>query len=452
MQVDARFRFDNYVVGSANRLAVAAARAVAESPGAVYNPLFIYSGSGLGKTHLIGAIGNEARRSAQPELERRVRHARGLRRAAARRDRRRRDGARSSSATAASTCCCSTTCSSSPGQRETQSELLRLFNALQGSGRQIVMTSDRPPSEIADVDERLITRLARRADRRHRRARLRDARRDPARQVRGAAACASRRRARGARAARVHERARAAGRAQPARRAPVARRRRSTPAQVRAIARRSPSRRREPAPPPPALRRRVLRASSPTSPIAVAAARRAVEGRASARRSRTGAARAIARRCSSALLSEPTAPPNVEALLRGFGARASSSCAQLEAQVAPRRPVARRRRACSAIPSASPKRRQLVERALAGARAAAGPQAAFARARFEESASNQLAVRAADAVDRRAGQRYNPLFVTGPSGVGKTHLLQRDRQRAARRERRRGRAWRASARSCSSTS
>jgi chromosomal replication initiator protein len=46
------------------------------------------------------------------------------------------------------------------GRRETQSELLRLLNALQGSGRQIVMTSDRPPSEISDVDERLISRLS----------------------------------------------------------------------------------------------------------------------------------------------------------------------------------------------------------------------------------------------------------------------------------------------------
>src|SRR3984885_15577169 len=59
MQVDSRLRFDNFVVGSANRLAVAAARAVADSPGSVYNPLFIYSSSGLGKTHLMSAIGNQ---------------------------------------------------------------------------------------------------------------------------------------------------------------------------------------------------------------------------------------------------------------------------------------------------------------------------------------------------------------------------------------------------------
>src|SRR5512142_444439 len=59
--LDGRFRFDNFVVGASNRLAVSAARAIAESPGAVYNPLFVYGGSGLGKTHLIAAAAHHAR-------------------------------------------------------------------------------------------------------------------------------------------------------------------------------------------------------------------------------------------------------------------------------------------------------------------------------------------------------------------------------------------------------
>src|SRR4051812_39532514 len=60
MHVDSRARLENYLLGSPHRPPVAAAHAVADAPGAVYNPLFIYSGSGLGKTHLMGAIGNQA--------------------------------------------------------------------------------------------------------------------------------------------------------------------------------------------------------------------------------------------------------------------------------------------------------------------------------------------------------------------------------------------------------
>src|SRR2546429_7824390 len=59
-----RFTFDTFVVGAANRLAVTAGRTVAENPGPAYNPLFIYSGSGLGKTHLLMAVGPAAKKAA----------------------------------------------------------------------------------------------------------------------------------------------------------------------------------------------------------------------------------------------------------------------------------------------------------------------------------------------------------------------------------------------------
>ena len=65
--LDGAFRFENFVVGAPNRLAAAAARAVADSPGEAYNPLFIYGESGLGKTHLGAAIAWQAKH-AKPAL------------------------------------------------------------------------------------------------------------------------------------------------------------------------------------------------------------------------------------------------------------------------------------------------------------------------------------------------------------------------------------------------
>src|SRR3954471_17486734 len=158
MQVDPRARFENYVVGTANRLAVAAARAVAEAPGTVYNPLFIYSSSGLGKTHLLNALGNHALRKS-PDLSIEFitlddfvqqLHAAV---AAGETERFKQRWARVDILLIDDM-------QFLTGQRETQSEMLRLLNSLQGSGRQVVMTSDRPPAEISDVDERLISRLS----------------------------------------------------------------------------------------------------------------------------------------------------------------------------------------------------------------------------------------------------------------------------------------------------
>lgn len=153
-----KFTFDTLVVGAANRLAVTAARTVAESPGSAYNPLFIYSGSGLGKTHLLMAIGATAKRLA-PSLN--VEYltldefveAFHAAIAAGQGDAFRRrfqtvdvlliDDVQFLA-----------------NRREMQAELLRLSEALQTAGRQIVLTSDRTPAEIADLDERLISRFS----------------------------------------------------------------------------------------------------------------------------------------------------------------------------------------------------------------------------------------------------------------------------------------------------
>lgn len=156
--VDGRFRFDNFVVGAANRLAVSAVRAVADTPGVVYNPLFIYSSSGLGKTHLLGALGVQVKH-LHPDLAveyttlddfvDQLHGAIASGQAEAFKRRYQSIGVLLLDDVQFLT-----------GKPETQSEMLRVLNALQASGRQVVMTSDRPPSDIADVDERLLTRLS----------------------------------------------------------------------------------------------------------------------------------------------------------------------------------------------------------------------------------------------------------------------------------------------------
>ena len=153
-----RFTFETFVVGAANRLAVTAGRTVAENPGSAYNPLFIYSGSGLGKTHVLMAIGHAAKMIASQlnieylTLDEYV-EAFHAAIAAGQGDAFRRrfqnvdvllvDDVQFLT-----------------NRKEMQAELLRLTEALQQSGHQIVLASDRPPAEIADLDERLISRFS----------------------------------------------------------------------------------------------------------------------------------------------------------------------------------------------------------------------------------------------------------------------------------------------------
>ncbi len=157
-QLSPQLRFDGFVVGAANRLAATAARAVAESPGTGYNPLFIYARPGLGKTHLLMAIGHAAQ-AINPALSveyvtlddfvEAFHTAVGAGQGDAYRRR-----------FAEADILLLDDVQFVTHRRETQAELLRLVDQMQTAGRQIVLTSDRPPADIEAFDERLLRRVA----------------------------------------------------------------------------------------------------------------------------------------------------------------------------------------------------------------------------------------------------------------------------------------------------
>ena len=156
--VNQRYTFDTFVVGPSNQLAHAAAHAVAEIPAAKYNPLFIYGGVGLGKTHLLGAIGNEILRreptfkvaylSSERFMNEYIKMLRSNRidefRAKYRQH-------------------CDVLLMDDiqfiAGKNRTQEEFFHTFNSMYDSNRQIVVTSDQYPHEIPELEERLRTRF-----------------------------------------------------------------------------------------------------------------------------------------------------------------------------------------------------------------------------------------------------------------------------------------------------
>ncbi|MGH7445392.1 MAG: DnaA ATPase domain-containing protein, partial [Longimicrobiales bacterium] len=158
LDLDPRFTFDNFVVGAPNRLAAAAARRVADAPGAAYNPLFLYSGSGLGKTHLAMAIGQHARRvhgnlivvyeTLEHLLEGVMNAIQAGERDAFRTRLRHADLLLLDDVQFLA------------GRRGAQEELLRAWDALTARGGQVVLASDRPPTEIDGLDQRLLTRFS----------------------------------------------------------------------------------------------------------------------------------------------------------------------------------------------------------------------------------------------------------------------------------------------------
>ena len=152
-----RYTFDNFITGPSNNFAYAASLAVAQTPGEVYNPLFIYGGVGLGKTHLINAIGNyigqenpglnvllmtsEAMtneliegiaRKKTAELRNRLRNVDVLMV----------DDVQFLSKT-----------------KITQEEFFHTFNSLHDNKKQIIIASDRPPKELPEIEERLRSRF-----------------------------------------------------------------------------------------------------------------------------------------------------------------------------------------------------------------------------------------------------------------------------------------------------
>lgn len=156
-RLNPKYTFDSFVTGASNRFAQAAATAVAESPADTYNPLFIYGGSGLGKTHLLHAIGNYARklfdgirvtyvnsevftnefinsiRDQTPEtFQRRYRNVDIL---------------------------LIDDIQFLSGKEQTMEEFFHTFNALHNDRKQIVITSDTPPKQLAKFEERLVSRF-----------------------------------------------------------------------------------------------------------------------------------------------------------------------------------------------------------------------------------------------------------------------------------------------------
>ena len=151
-------RFEGLVVGTANRTAITAARTVSNAPGSAYNPLLIYARPGMGKTHLLGAIAHQVfavNPAARIEFLTLDEFVEGFHVALSTGES---DQFRARFGDADLLLVDDIQFLSK--QREMQAELLRVMDVMLAGQKQVVLTSDRAPSEIESLDDRLLTRFA----------------------------------------------------------------------------------------------------------------------------------------------------------------------------------------------------------------------------------------------------------------------------------------------------
>jgi chromosomal replication initiator protein len=156
-QLNPKYTFDGFVIGSGNQFAHAAARAVGERPSKAYNPLFLYGGVGMGKTHLMQAIGHEIKKrepqmaicyvSSEKFTNEMINALRNNKMTSFRDKYRNMDVLLVDDIQFLAS------------KERTQEEFFHTFNALHESMRQIVIASDRPPKELAEIEDRLRSRF-----------------------------------------------------------------------------------------------------------------------------------------------------------------------------------------------------------------------------------------------------------------------------------------------------